>query len=107
MIIDRYPSRQRHTIVNIKRKRLSGFFAQHKLFPIFDFQLPIVQKCFQSAINNWKSAMSEWLTDPGCSLSTEATPTSSGNPFRLERAMLQRVLLATFSIRPVMPLRKP
>jgi hypothetical protein len=54
----------------------------------------------QSAIGNWQSEMFEWLVDPGCSLYQRSTSTSLGQPLRLEVSDAQRVLLATFSIRP-------
>jgi hypothetical protein len=58
-------------------------------------------KDFKLAIGNHKSSMSSgWLANPGCSLSQGSNVDNVHRESnRVFRAMLQRVLLATFSIR--------
>src|SRR6185503_17228348 len=83
MFIDCHSSRERHTVVNVQRKRLSGFFARHRgKFPIAD--------------------VLGWLTDPGCSLLKRSNSDKfRATPSGLSERCFQRVLLATFSIRPL------
>src|ERR1700752_1819867 len=76
----------------------------YSLFPIFDCQLP---EPLKSAIKNRQSAMSGWLANPGCSLSTKSNSdkfwaTRPGLSERASTGVAGHVFNTPFE-----PLRKP
>ena len=79
MLLGCYASLGRHAVVNVGRKRMSGFFACHS-----------------------RSFILGWLINPGCSLfEKKQLRQFRATPQGLSERCFQRVLLATFSIRPL------